>query len=477
MKKLLLLFIIVASVFSAEVLSNARTCASVTYPAPSGFQNNITFEFDKAYHCGQFANGDWWVSVDKSNTVKIVSITPMSQKGFNGSEINPSSKVKQGFDKRVGSYDDSLQLSSPTKIKGGSTVIKVVSVKEGKKKCRPCIQFAAALTVTDKRIVNSEEMFRPGYYGDNKVFYSTKNIGNKIQAKYSKRLARFSIEKLSRKYAGVRLDHKEGWTGEYLHPIDNMPSYGAALATNNAEVVLRLLADDFDYGRPTHRSVLISYIQMGIDLKSMADMGVDWPANGGHGNGRKLPLLLAGWFLDDSTFLNTVNKTVFSEDRQVYKSRVTNRALYGVKCTEKGYWRKAMFGNGDRTCRDPYGYIDGSGQEIGQAYQFCCIAMPWKYTVLVVRLLGLEGLWNKPEFFQYVERWVSQGVWSSPDKCASYSGNNDEYGKTFGPLNGSCVEGQGRSLSKHELYADGGYYRSKLGDKVWSTVELEARKE
>lgn len=473
MKQTLLFCIILASVFSGKAFSDEKKCSSVVYPAPSGFQNNITFKFDRAYRCGQFANGDWWVSVDTSNSVNIISITPLGKNGFNGSEINPISKVKQGFDKRVGSYDESLKLSSPVKVKGGSTVIKVVSVKEGKKKCRPCIQFAAALTITDKSIENSESVFRPGYYGDKKVFYQTKNIKNKVQVKYSKFLTPFSIGKMASKYGGIRLDHKEGWTGEFLHPIDNMPSYGAAIATNNAEVILRLLADDFDYERPAHRSVLIDYVQMGIDLKSMADMGVDWPANGGHGNGRKLPLLLAGWFLGESTFYDTAKKTVFSEDKQVYISSITSLALYGAKCSDKGYWRKEMFGNGDRTCRDPYGYIDGGGQEIGQAYQFCCTAMPWKYTVLVLRLLGTEDIWHKDAFFEYVDRWVNKGVWAKPDNCAPYSGRNDEYGMTFGPLNGKCIKGSGRYLSKHGLYKDGGYYRSKLGDKVWSRVKWD----
>jgi len=470
MKKSLLLGAICILLFSGKALSGVERCFSVVYPAPSGFHNNIVFKFDKPYYCGQFANGDWWVSADSSNTVNVISITPQEKNGLNGVEINPYSKKKQGFDKRVSDYDASLKESFPAKVKSGSTIIKVVSVKEGKKKCRPCIQFAAALTVTKKLVKNSTEIFRPGYFGDKKVFYRLNDIENKIQAKYSKRLARFSIERLARKYGGIRLDHKEGWTGEYLHPIDSMPSYGAALATENAEVFLRLLADDFDYARPAHRSVLIDYVQMGIDLKSIADMQVGWPADGGHSNGRKLPLLLAGWLLDERDFYKSSRNTVFSEDHQIYRSSSTQQVLYGAECSDKEYWRKAMFNSGNRACRDPYGFIDGGGQEIGQAYQFCCTAMPWKYTALVIRLLGLERLWGKPEFFQYVDRWVNEGVVSKPDQCAAYSGDNNGYGKTFGALNGTCVKGGGRSLAKHGLYKDGGHYRSKLGDKVWSKV-------
>jgi len=54
-------------------------------------------------------------------------------------------------------------------------------------------------------------------------------------------------------------------------------------------------------------------------------------------------------------------------------------------------WQRIRYGNGSRTCADPYGYIDGGGDEIGAAYQTCCTAMPWKYTALAARLLQAEG--------------------------------------------------------------------------------------
>ena len=100
--------------------------------------------------------------------------------------------------------------------------------------------------------------------------------------------------------------------------------------------------------------------------------------------------------------------------------------------------------------------------------------MPWKYTALVIRLLGIEGLWGNAHFFEYVDRWVSNGVWSMPDKCAPYSGKKNDFGKTYGSISrGKCVEGGGRSISKHGKYSDGGYYRSKLGDRIWTKLRAE----
>src|SRR3990167_7840944 len=85
--------------------SSAATCASVTYAAPSGSTNNIVFVFDKAYQCGQFANGDVWVTPYPAASLKITSMSPAATTGRHGYEVNPSSKTKQGFDNRIAGYD------------------------------------------------------------------------------------------------------------------------------------------------------------------------------------------------------------------------------------------------------------------------------------------------------------------------------------------------------------------------------------
>ncbi|MEX0746223.1 MAG: hypothetical protein WD118_11530, partial [Phycisphaeraceae bacterium] len=40
-------------------------------------------------------------------------------------------------------------------------------------------------------------------------------------------------------------------------------------------------------------------VQLGIDMNGIVEAGGGWPADGGHGHGRKLPIVLAGYLLHD----------------------------------------------------------------------------------------------------------------------------------------------------------------------------------
>jgi hypothetical protein len=454
-----------------SVAATEQTCTSVKYQAPSP-GNAVEFVFDKPYVCGKYANGDWWVSATASAEVRIVSIQPEAVDGLNGFEVNPSSKDRQAFDRRVFGYDQKLQPSLPLKINGDASVVKAVSVGTAKTNCVPCLQYVAVLTVLAKPAVNSSTEFRPGYFGKRKISFPVGSIWAKtlprLPASCCSARKDLPLNALAKRYAGVQLDHLEGWTGRSLHPIDNMADYGASLARDSATAILRMLLDDFDMANELHRMVLIGYMQMSIDLLSMAENGVRWSADGGHGNGRKLPILFGGHMLGADRFYKAANQAIFSEDEQVYFSQNAKKALYGRKCADTDYWMQLRFNKGPADCRDPYGFIDGGGQNIGDGYQFCCTAMPWKYTALVIRLLGLERKWNNDAFLQYVDRWVNHGAWASPDSCAPYNKNPASYGIEYGPApSGRCIEGTGRYIDKHGSKRDSGYYGSKFGDQVW----------
>ncbi len=457
---------------SASAGASDQTCSDIKYPAPSGKQNDIVFVFDKPYVCGQFANGDWWVSADASGMVTLVSIQPEAEEGMHGVEVNPVSKNRQGFDKRINGYDASLAASFPLRLKGDASVVKTVSVPWNKKKCRPCLQFAAVLTVVRSPVPNAGNVLRPGYFGVKKTYYPvTEDIANRLPRLSSSccsEAKQGDFEKIAWRYQGVQIDHLEGWTGRDMHPIDNMPDYGAEIATDNAASALRFMLDDFRIGNDIHKSAVLNYLQMAVDLQSMAASGVKWPGAGGHGNGRKLPLVVAAKLLKNSSFLEAMRASSFSEDEQVYFSPVSQRALYGRQCSDKQYWMTSRSGKGPRDCRDPYGYIDGGGREIGEAYQKCCTAKPWKYTALAVSLLGIRDSWQNEAFMQYVDRWVEHGVWASPDPCAPFNGSPGDYGAGYGLANGKCVSGSGRYQNKHGANRDSGYYSNKLAEQMWN---------
>jgi len=452
------------------VRADSLVCSTVKYVAPSSENNNIVFTFDKPYQCGQFANGDWWVSVDSSQHVTIKSISPDSKNNMNGVELNPSLKDKQGFDSRISGYNSSLNIQLPISIKGSSSIVKAVSVSS-QSKCRPCLQYAAVLSVVKSPINNSKNILRPAYYGHEKKYYSiTDDMAKKLPSQYSRKYLvsakEWSFNRISKRFAGVQLDHLQGWGSDYMHPADNMSNYGADIAVDNSVSLLRMMLDDFDINNKLHKSAFINYLQMAVDFQAMAKNGVTWPPNGGHGNGRKLPILFAAYILNNVGFYQTISHSLFSEDHQLYRSTKTGKALFGVKCSPSQYWKEIIYKkNSQRDCRDPYEFIDG-GREIGGAYQYCCTAKAWKFTALAVSLLGLKREWKNDAFFEYVERWVTHGAWTKPDPCAGYNGIPSDYNIKFGGEE-NCILGNGRFINLHGEGKDGGHHGSKFGDKMW----------
>ena len=94
--------------------------------------------------------------------------------------------------------------------------------------------------------------------------------------------------------------------------------------------------------------------------------------------------------------------------------------------------------------------------------------MPWKYTALAVRMLALEKAWAYDPLLEYVDRWVSEGAWASPDPCAPYNNVPDDYLRSYGPNKArECIPGAGRYKDKHGTNKDAGFYRSALGDQMW----------
>lgn len=255
-----------------------------------------------------------------------------------------------------------------------------------------------------------------------------------------------------------------------MHPADNLPDYGSDIARRTAVSALRMMLDDFDPSKPDHRQASINYLQAGIDYHGMVQGGMVWPADGGHSNERKLPVLAAALLLDDSTIMASAKKEVYSEDTQVYHSSKADggngKALFGKPCSEKGYWSRLRSGSGSKDCRDPYGYIDGGSESIG-AYLGCCNWNPWQYTALAVRLMDGAEPWTADPLLNLVDRMENHGLWSKPDPCAPYDGNPDNYGKTYGPDgNGGCIKGDGRFTDRHGDQISN-HYGSGFGESMW----------
>jgi hypothetical protein len=469
-------------------------------------QWGITWTFAEAVPYGQYANGDYWVI----GPVTIASVTPDFDGAHHGLEVNPSDVVAQGFDARVADFDATRVPDFPYAAQPGESLVKAISLEPlDDAECRPCLRTASALTVVAEPPPDlGATAFRPPYFGADKPLYSTDDLRRELLPSLAPTPTAPALADVLARFQRVHLDHKNNWTGAFLHPTENMAEYGSDVSIENAEGALRLMLDDAIEAK---EPLLVAYVQTGIDLFHMLEGGQTWPANGGHGEGRELPIAFAAALLDDAPMRDAVNAAgtdAFGENGGMYLSDVTGVVLWGQgQQAEDNYWTNVVFDTGSRTISDPYRQIDG-GRRPGDGYQFCCTSMAYKANAIAAYLLPeIEVSWGAA-FFDYVERWVAAGAVAQPDPCAPprgvCAGGDDpgaacttasepevcagegafcdasatwdaEYGVLWGPDGeGGCVldadesDGTGRFPLLHGANADAGYHGSAFADEMWA---------
>ena len=435
----------------------ARTCTQVT-------QSGVTFVLDGAYPCGNFANGDYWVTPTAGGaTVKITSITPAFTGAKHGWEVNPSSVTRQGFDEKAADFDPSLVPSLPYAARAGQSIVKTISYRDADDSTdaeRTFVDVAVVLTVlgavpTD----NGASVLRPPYFGTDKPLYSTKNLRLDKLPRLQPVAHTPTLAAIAARYQPLQLDHQMFWSGHMIHPVKSMPFYGADIAMDNTVAALRFMLDDQPQAK---QQAVINYIQYGIDLAAARRGGLHFEADGGHRHGRKLVLSLTALLLGDAGMAALVHDApadTYQEDGQLYYSAVASTVLFGKSCAAGEYWYNQHTQQGNRTCRDPYGYIDG-GEEPGGGYQFCCTARAYKAIALALRLLPeLQCTWNSTDILVYADRWVNHGAWAQPDPYAPLGD---------GALDSNPGDGIGRFPQHHGRGKNDGYYDNLFADAMWS---------
>jgi hypothetical protein len=323
-------------------------------------------------------------------------------------------------------YDSALNVATgvspeaPLTLAVGSCLISTVSHPIAGH--RPQLTDAAILTVVGE--APPEGSFRPPYCGTDRA-----PRWNKSQLDYSKLRSLPKpavvrpIEWLQWEFHRPWLEQNPDWTGRFLHPSGNMPDYGRDMAYLAAEAMLMM---NLDYTVAEKENLLVSLVQYGIDIYGVAQAGGVWINNGGHNQGRKMPLLFAATLLGDGAMLaygDAAQHFIFQEDQQTW--RVTQedvgRWLYGGDEVPREMYVQSDVGMGEwgirhwsepkldnRSWNTPYRLVVGS----------CMVGH-----ILVARLMKLEAAWNWSPVFDYFDRyWERQ-------KGAGVGSNNQ-----IGPL-------------------------------------------
>jgi hypothetical protein len=401
-------------------------------------QYGITWTFERPARVGQFINGDWYVvgpvsirtiaprplygsEIPESEMDHMDKERPDEQRVRNGFMLNPPARMKVAYDSGVRNwFDPSLIQKLPVAMKAGDSLVSTISmpkglvlhaqlrnkIERGVDDSSP-IRTAAVLTCVGAP--QPADAFRPAFCDRQQKIYRARDLK---RDRLPKAAATKSIPKVEQY---IRFTQRP-WVGTcffgFEEPVENMPQYGLEYGRVSGISALLLCTDL----KPAQKEpLLLNFVQVGIDLGGMVRAGhPGWTGWGGHGSGRKLPIVFAGLLLGDERLAYVSHffpRVSFGEDEQT----AYGDAWTGAKVVFAGHSGiDAATGVGRDRVRGadwgPYEHMPPSqwkeGQNTSESYRRCCTSVGWVAQALALRLMHAEKAWHHDAFFDYVDRWM-----------------------------------------------------------------------
>jgi hypothetical protein len=397
-------------------------------------QYGMTWTFDKPTRVGQFINGDWYV-------VAPVTVTAIDPKPLHGAEIpeieldrldlrkktveqrvrngfmlNPPAAPKVSYDSGIRNYfDPSLIQRLPVAMKPGDSLVSTISMPAGlvlKTQLQNKVhrgkgnRIRTAAVLTCVAAPQPPDAFRPGFCDRQQKIYLARNLKREMLPTAA---ATQSVPNIG---MYVRFTQRPWVTTCFfgvMAPVENMPTYGREYGRTVGTAALLLCTDL----KPEQKEpLLVNYIQIGLDLGSMVRAGhPGFYAHGGHGSGRKLPIVFSGLLLGDDQMARISKffpKVSFGEDEQT----AYGESWTGAKVVFTGHMAisaatgiaRTKIGTGPYEHTQPATWT--KGDNTSEAYRRCCTSVAWVGQALALRLMKAEKPWGHDAFFDYVDRWM-----------------------------------------------------------------------
>jgi hypothetical protein len=401
-------------------------------------QYGITWTFGKPARVGQFVNGDWYV-VGPVNIVRIDPAprygrevadqeldrrekVPVDQRCRNGSMLNAPARQEVAWDSGVlNYYHPEHRARLPIPMKPGDSLASSISLCQGEKVTYPYhpgtvrgegdnspVKVVAVLTCVAAPL--PPDAFRSSYSGHDPMIYLTRDLRRELLPHFER--PREAPDPV--KWADLlqRTCCDAGFFS-FDVPQQSMPNYAQANAQILANTVLLACCEPQG---PDQERLLINVVQVGIDYYGLIRKGhPGWPCHGGHGSGRKFPIVFAGAMLGDETMAN-INRSFpqahFGEDEQT----AYGDCWTGAKVVFTGHSGiDEVTGIGPDFVRagNPWGPYEHLSPDQwlpeefrSEAYRRANTSTCFVAQALVLRAMKLERAWSHDAFFDYVDRWM-----------------------------------------------------------------------
>jgi len=389
-------------------------------------QYGITWKLSEPAEVGQFVTGDYYVV----GNCEVVSITPPPGNGRNGSELNPPlNDGYSGYDSReeAGRYDPKMSTALPIHMKPGDALISTISVSDKefgnipdwlRRSDKSGCPVKSACVLTCLAAAAPADAFRPSYCDRSQKIYLASNLKRGLlpHLPYGKDTfdtdqGPLTVEEFADHYNRVWLDLV---FFSFDAPAAYQPQYGRELGRAAGLASLILMTDLLP---ELKEKILIGFVQNGIDLWGIVRAGFHgWEAFGGHGSGRKWPIVFAGIMLGDDEMASpskSYPQCQFGEDIQtLYK-----RCWTGANVVYAGH--NGVDKNGNNVNSKPgWGQYedlqpkdwpnDPEEPGMNEAYRRSCTSLAWVGEALAARIMHAEKYWDHDAFFSYVDRWMTE---------------------------------------------------------------------
>jgi len=389
-------------------------------------QYGITWTLGTPARAGQFVNGDWWVV----GPVVVRSVSPAPGKApadeqvdirrdqwgntslrdddrrRNGSMIVLRAGPNQGYDSRSGTYRPESGVTFPVRLDVNRSLVSTISHRSitnqnfvrqimwGTERTDQLVLKAAAV-LTCLSAAPPKDAFRPPYAGTEKPIFRASNLKWDGLLRLKPVAGTPDWNQFERYFQRVWLDHIPSWGQRSVSPNENQPAYGRehARVTSMAALMVHL-----DVPRERKEKLVIGMVQRGIDLWGVCQVGMHFNHGGGHGNGRKWPILFASLMLDKPKLARLPETAVFQEDVQTYYGK----GWHGQTAL---YWMVNHHGPRER-------YEEKKPEQwkkwdkTTEGYRVSSVAQGWIGNALAARMMKAIDLWGHDAFFDYCDRWM-----------------------------------------------------------------------
>jgi hypothetical protein len=399
----------------------------------------ITWTFEKPARAGQFINGDWYV-VGPVTVVKMDPAprygnevaddeldgrekVPVDQRCRNGSMLNMPARQEVAWDSGVlNYYHPEHRARLPIAMNPGDSLASSISLRQGEKVTYPYhpgtvrgegdnspVKTVAVLTCVASPL--PPDALRPGYCGHDPRIYLARDLKRNLLPLFTQPAGAPDPAKFAE---NVQRPWCDAGFFSFDVPQDSMPNYAQAYAQCVADAVLLACCEGTKPEDKEH--LLINVIQIGIDHYGLIRQGhPGWAAHGGHGSGRKFPIVFAGAMLGDQTMAH-INQTCpeahFGEDEQTAYGDCWTGAKV-VFTGHSGIDQVTGIGRDFVRAGNPWGPYEHLPPDKwvpeefrSDAYRRANTSTCFVAQALVLRAMKLEKSWNHDAFFDYVDRWM-----------------------------------------------------------------------